>query len=337
MRKIGILLLTAIIAVAFSGCGAPAGNTNSGSNANANTGKTTAAAPTAESLLALDKQANEAYFKGDVKFFEGFLSDKFGEVHGGARYDKAAVLKMFGDNKCDVKPWTLEEPKMSMVDADTYVLSYKGTFDGSCTMGGKTEKIPSPIRAATVFVRNGDKWQAAFHGENEIIDPKAAPAAPPAKPEAKKEEAKPADKPADKPASNSNTAPAAPAPAKSANTDALVAVEKAGWEAWKAKDGKKLDEITAKNLTVLSPDGSWMTRAEILKFWVEMPCENIKNVDVKDGFGTDLSPTVGMLTFVGWADGTCFGQKNGSQDAMSIYVKEGDAWKLAFSFSAASM
>jgi hypothetical protein len=43
-----------------------------------------------------------------------------------------------------------------------------------------------------------------------------------------------------------------------------------------------------------------------------------------------------MLTFVGSADGTCYGQKNGPQDGMSIYIKEGDAWKLAFAFSAAA-
>lgn len=333
MRKIGMFMLTATVAVVFSGCGAPAGNsTGNSSNTNANTGKTSASAPTAETLLALDKQANEAYFKGDSKFFEGFLSDKFAQVHGGTRYDKAAAIKMIADTKCDMKPWTLDDPKMSMVDADTYVLSYKGTFDGSCTMGGKTEKAPSPIRAATVFVRNGDKWQAAFHGENAIIDPKAPPAAP-VKPEAKKEEAKPADKPA----SNTNSAPSVPTPAKSANTDALVAVEKSGWEAWKAKVGAKLDAITAKNLTILAADGTWMTRADALKFWVEMPCENIKTVDVKDGFGAALSSTVEMLTFQGVADGTCFGQKNGTQDSMSIYVKEGDAWKLAFGFSAATM
>ena len=61
------------------------------------------------------------------------------------------------------------------------------------------------------------------------------------------------------------------------------------------------------------------------------------SVDVKNGFGTALSATVEMLTFVGSADGTCFGQKNGPQDSLSVYVKEGNAWKLAFSFGTAGM
>ena len=33
---------------------------------------------------------------------------------------------------------------VSPIDADTYVVSYKGTFDGTCTMDGKTEKSPEP-------------------------------------------------------------------------------------------------------------------------------------------------------------------------------------------------
>lgn len=325
MRKIGMFMLTAIVALAFSGCGAPAGNTTGNSaNTNANTGKTAAVAPTADVLLAMDKQANEAYLKGDSKFFEGFLSDKFAMIEGGTRIDKVMSVKMISENKCDVKSWSIDDPKMTMIDADTYALSYKGTFDGSCAREGK---LPSPIRAATVFVRNGDKWQVAFHGENPIVDPKAPPAAP-AKPEAKEEPKKDEAKPA----SNLNTAPG-----KSPNTDALVALEKSGWTAWKMKDAPKLEEITAKNLAILGGDGKWLTRAETIKLWVEMPCENVKTVEVKEGYAVALSKNVEMMTFKGSADGTCYGQKNGTQDSMSVYVKEDGVWKLAFGFTAAMM
>jgi hypothetical protein len=329
MRKIGIFILTAITAVAFSGCGAPGGNSANTTNTNTNTGKTAAATPTAESLLALEKQANEAYLKGDGKFFETFLNDKFGMVEGGTRIDKAMAVKMISGVKCDVKTWSLEDPKMMMIDADVYGLTYKANYDGSCTWEGKTEKLPASSRTATVWVRSGDKWQPVFHGENPIIDPKNPPPPPPAT-EAKKEEAKPSDKPA-----SNSSAPAAPA--KSANTDALVALEKSGWEAWKAKDVKKLEELTAKNLTILTGEGTVLNRADTIKYWTEMPCENVKTVSVTDGFGTTLSPAVEMLSFKGTADGTCYGQKNGAQDGVSVYVKEGDAWKLAFAFMKAPM
>ncbi|MGQ0541278.1 MAG: DUF4440 domain-containing protein, partial [Blastocatellia bacterium] len=242
------------------------------------------------------------------------------------RMNKASAVNMIATVKCDMKDWKLEDPQMATIDADTAVLSYKGIFDGTCNgPDGKAAKVPSPIRAATIWVRNGDKWQPVFHGENPILDPKAPPL-PPAKPDAKKD---------DKTAANSNTA-APSTPVASPNTDALVKIELSGWEAWKAKDAKKLEEVMAKNLSILGGDGTWMNnRADIIKFWAEMPCENVKNVSVTDGFSTALSPTVEMLTFKGTADGTCFGQKNGVQPSMSVYVKEGDAWKLAFGFSQA--
>ena len=326
MKRTTLFILTAIAAVFFAACGAPAGNSPA-NNANTNAAKPTAAAPTADALLALDKQANEAYFKGDAKFFEGMLSDKFVILGpGGSRMDKAATTKMIAGVKCDIKDgWKLDEPHVSTVDADTYALSYKGTFDGTCTMDGKTEKAPSPIRAATVWVRSGDKWLAAFHGENLIVDPKA-PAAPPAKPEAKKEAPKKDDKAAP------NAKPAAPAADPS--TDVMMAIEKSVWEAWKARDAKKLEELTAKDITFVDIFGNvTSTKADTIKFWTEHKCD-IKSVSVADGTGTSLSATVAILTFKGTAEGTCDGQKLGGPIyGTSVYVKNGDAWRSAFTLN----
>src|SRR5207244_7012663 len=109
---------------------APAVNTGA-NNANPNTTKPVAAAPTADALMALDKQANEAYVKGNSKFFEGMLSDKFVILTGGGqRMDKAATVKMIAGVKCDIKSMDLTEPAMSMIDADTYALSHLRTGEG---------------------------------------------------------------------------------------------------------------------------------------------------------------------------------------------------------------
>ena len=322
-------------------CGGPAAN--AGANANTNSTKPVAAAPTADALMALDKQANEAYVKGNSKFFEGMLSDKFVILTGGGqRMDKAATVKMIAGVKCDIKSMDLTEPAMSMIDADTYALSYEATWDGTCNgPHGKSLKVPSPIRSASIWVRSGDKWQAVFHGENLIVEPKnppkAAPAAPPKKEEPKKN---------DKSAANSNTATnttaPAPAPAKStpdANTDALVKVELALWEAWKAHDAKKLDDLMAKDVSFVNIFGTYLaTRADALKDWTGTGCQ-VKSVSVSDGFVTALSPTVEMLTRKGTADGTCGGQEIGGTAiwGVSIFVKEGDAWKFAFGMNLSAM
>ena len=266
------------------------------------------------------------------------LSDKFVILGGGQRMDKAATVKMIAGVKCDIKSMDLTEPAMSMIDADTYALSYKATWDGTCNgPDGKPMTVPSPVRSASIWVRSGDKWQAVFHGENLIVDPKnppnAAPAAPPKKEEPKKD---------DKTAANSNTASNTAAPARAtpdANTDALVKVELALWEAWKEHDAKKLDDLMAKDVSFVNIFGTYLgTRADALKDWTGAGCQ-VKSVSVTDGFASALSPTVEMLTRKGTADGTCGGQKVGGTAiwGVSIYVKDGDAWKFAFGMNSPAM
>ncbi len=330
MKKTLLFISLAAAATFFAACGAPAVNTGA-NNANTNTTKPVAAAPTVDALMALEKQANEAHAKGDSKFFEGMLSDKFVILGGGQRIDKAATVKMIAGVKCDIKSMDLTEPAISMIDADTYALSYKANWVGTCNdPAGKPMKVPSPVRSASIWVRSGDKWQAVFHGENLIVDPtnppKAAPAAPPKNQSPKQD---------DKTAVNSNTAATTATPARAtpdANTDALVKVELALWEAWKEHDAKKLDALMAKDVSFVNIFGAYLaTRADTLKDWTAAGCE-IKSVSVTEGFATALSPTVEMLTRKGTADGSCGGQAVEGTDiwGVSIYVKDGNAWKFAF-------
>lgn len=356
MKRIQFTILLVAAAVFAAACGMPANNAPAN---NTNTAKPTAAAPTVDALFAMDKAANEAWIKGDKAHFEGMLSDKFVSAEMGKRMSKAELLQMVGSMKCDVKTWELTDPQMSMINADTYVMSYKGTFDGSCTgPDGKSMKIPSPVRAASVWVRNGDKWQGAYHGENVIVDP-AAPKAPVEKAaadkkpasaaaaddaadadvdakkeadEAGKETAKAMKEAGTKDAAKSDTTTVAAKAASSANTAALVALHTSGWEAFKARDAKKFDAMLTTNFVFVDPIGGYHSgKAEAIKIWTEtMKCEGITKVSFTDGVATALSPTVEILTGKGTADGTCDGQKNGDLWTTAVYVKEGDAWKLAF-------
>jgi ketosteroid isomerase-like protein len=337
MKRIAPFILLAAALTFVAACAAPPANTGA-NNANTSTTKPVAAAPTVDALMALDKQANQAYVKGDAKFFEEILSDKFVILtNSGQRMDKAATVGMIAGVKCDIKSMELTEPGMSMIDADTYALSYKASWDGTCDgPDGKPMKVPGPVRSASIWVRSGEKWQAVFHGENLIVDPKATPPSP--APAANKE----VPKKNDAPAANSNASSSTAAPAKAtpdANTDSLVKVELALWEAWKEHDAKKLDELMARNVSFVNIFGTYLaTRAEGMKDWTGNGCE-VKSVSVTDGFATALSPTVEMLTRKGTAEGTCGGQKIGGIPiwGVSIYVKDGDAWKFAFGMNLSAM
>ena len=334
MKKIGYFVLMGAVSAMFAACGSPAGN-SAANNANANAAKPVAAGPTTDTFLAMEKQANEAYIKGDSKFFEGLLSDKFVGVGGGQRTDKAAVVKMIAGLKCEIKDgWKLDELQMSMIDADTYAVSYKVTMEGTCTSDGHTEKMDKPIRSSTVWARSGEKWMPVFHGENVIVDPTAPPAKADAKkPEPRKEEAKKDDKAG----SNANTASAL-VPAKSANTDALMAVERPLWEAWKDHDAKTIDALLSKDVSFVNIFGTYLAnKADAIKDWTGAACD-AKSVSLTDGVGISISPTVGILTLTGSADGKCGGKDISGQKiyGTSVYVKDGDTWKWAFGFNSPS-
>jgi Domain of unknown function (DUF4440) len=190
------------------------------------------------------------------------------------------------------------------------VLSYRSTCDGTCTAAdGKPAKIPSPTRAATIWVRSGDKWLAAFHGENPIVDPKDSPKVTATPTQlARKSEIKPTDP----------------------STDTLIAVEKSVWEAWKAHDAQKLEALTSGDLSFIDIFGnSYSNKADTIKAWAGAICD-VKSVHVTDGVVTVLSPTVKLLMHTGTADGTCYGEKVPAVHGNSVYVKDGDLWKLAF-------
>ena len=99
MKKITLFILLAAASTFFAACGAPAANTGA-NNANTNTTKPVAAAPTVDALMALDKQANEAYVKGDSKFFEEMLRTTRHRTDGGSGWTRSN-RQMIAGGKCD--------------------------------------------------------------------------------------------------------------------------------------------------------------------------------------------------------------------------------------------
>ena len=305
MAKIKYFVFTVTAGLVFA---AWAGN-SSANNANAaNTAaKAAPVAPAKDALVTLEKSAYEAWKSKDAKFWDTFLSDKFVGYGSSGRLDKASATNEYTGADCEIKSYALSDEHMRPLGNDAALLTHKTTVDGTC--GG--QRVPANIRAASIFVRDGDTWKGAFHAEAPIVDPKAAPAGPVVKKEAaRKGEAKPV--------------------APDAGTDALVAAEKAVWEAWKEHDAKKLEHLTARDVSFVDDFGNYFaTKVDAIKDWTGPGC-NVKSVSITDGVGTMVSPTLAILRYTGTADGTCFGQKVGSVWGTSVYIKDGDAWKWTF-------
>jgi ketosteroid isomerase-like protein len=305
MAKVSSFVLSAAAALVLTVCARNALANNSNA---ANTSEGTApAGATKIALVTLEKSAYEAWKSKDAKFWDTFLSDKFVGWGSLGRLGKAAATKEYTGADCEIKSYALSNEHMSPLGKDAALLTHRVTINGTC--GG--QKIAADSWAAGVYVREGDKWKGAFHAEAPVVDPKAAAVKPVDQKDAYGEaKSKPTG--------------------QDARTDAMLAIERAVWEAWKEHDAKKIADLTARDISFINIFGMYLaTKADALKNWSGAGCD-VKSVGVTDAVGTMLSPTVGILTFTGTADGTCYGQKVGPIWGTSVYVKDGDHWKWNF-------
>lgn len=305
-----VLLLSACTPPAAN---APANANANAANANANVASGKPAAPTTEALTALETKAVEAWKNKDVKFWDTFLADNFVSLGpDGKRMGKGDIAKMMEGDKCEVKNYSFSDQHVTPVGTDAAVITMKVTSDYVCD--GKPG--PSPSISASLYERSGNEWKGAYHGEVLVMDPKNM------KPGEKKPEASPA---------KTTESPAAPS-GTDALTDSLMALEKSGWEAWKARDAKKLDDLTGSDVAFVDAAGKVTTsKADTVKSWTEPKCD-IKSFNLSDGKATMITGDAAILTFKSTVDGTCEGNPLGSVWATSLYVKDGDTWKFVYGF-----
>ena len=305
MTRIKYFVFTRATTLVFSAC---LGNALANTANPVNTAeKTPLDGPTKAALVMLEKSAYQAWKSKDARFWDAFLSDKFVGWGSSGRLDKTSAAKEYAGADCEIKSYALSHDQISPLGKDAALITYEATIDGTCD----GQHVPANSWAAAVYVRDGDKWKAIFHASAPVVDPKAAPAKPVDRDEARKEgTAKPID--------------------RNARTDAMLAGERAVWEAWKERDAKKLEVLTARDISFINIFGTYLaTKADALKNWSGAGCD-VTSVGVTDAAGTMVSPTVGILTFKATADGTCYGQKVGPIWGTSVYVKDGNAWRWTF-------
>lgn len=283
-----------------------AGAANVPANAVGPDEKTAPAQPAEALLLSRETSAYEAWKSRDAAFWQSFLSDKFVGWGSSGRLDKTSAIREYTGADCKIGRYAISDVQVTPLDRDAALITHKTSVAGAC--GGR--KIPHGRWAATVYVRNDKQWKAAFHAEATIVDP-AAPMGPVAgKAASQEDQTQSAD--------------------RDMYTDALLAREKAAWDAWKDRDTKRMDNLLAANVQFINIFGMHLaTKTEALKNWSGKGCE-VKSVALTDAAATMVSPTVGILTFHARADGTCYGQKVGPVWGSSVYVKHGATWKWTF-------
>jgi hypothetical protein len=115
-------------------------------------------------FMAMEKQAWDAFGKGDGKFFETFLTDEalVGTDFGFS--SKAQTVKDIGAKPCELKSYVFNNFKVVMLDKNTALATYEATQDTTC--GG--QKSPDKVIASTVYVKRKGKWMGMLHQESAV-------------------------------------------------------------------------------------------------------------------------------------------------------------------------
>jgi hypothetical protein len=114
-----------------------------------------------KALIASERKIHEAVAKGDKAIFLSLIAPNAWLADAGG-FMKASDLATALD-QIKVTTWAIGDEKVSWIDANTAILTYKWT--GAGTSHG--QPMPPAVYASTVWTRKGEKWLAVYHQESE--------------------------------------------------------------------------------------------------------------------------------------------------------------------------
>jgi len=107
----------------------------------------------------------------------------------------------------------------------------------------------------------------------------------------------------------------------------IIALEKAGWEAWKNKDASWFQVNQADDALSVHADGV-TNKAESIK---DIPNCDVKSVSLDNFKFLMVDKNTALITFVGMQDAVCGGKTQpATVRASSVYVKRGGKWLNVF-------
>lgn len=115
-------------------------------------------------LSANENALWNAWKDKDTKPFQMWLSADSVNVGDQGVSGKADVTKDLASMPCEIKSFTLSDWKLTMMNSDAALITYKGTQDGTCA----GTALPSAVWASSLWVNRKGKWLAAFHQETPV-------------------------------------------------------------------------------------------------------------------------------------------------------------------------
>lgn len=118
-----------------------------------------------DTLMTMEKQAWDAFGKGDGKIFESFATDDFQIIGDNGITGKADTIKAINTKPCDLKSYSFSNFKTTMLNKETVLVTYNAVQDGSC--GGQA--MPGKLAVSSIYVKRNGKWLGAFHQESTVM------------------------------------------------------------------------------------------------------------------------------------------------------------------------
>ncbi len=112
-------------------------------------------------IIALEKQAWQAWKNKNTNFFQNFLVNDALSVNADGVSDKAQIIEYY--RSCNVKSFSLSDFKFRMLDKNSALIAFAATQDAVCS------GIPNPatVRVSSVYVKRDGKWLNSFYSEVE--------------------------------------------------------------------------------------------------------------------------------------------------------------------------
>jgi hypothetical protein len=112
-------------------------------------------------IISTEKKLWEAWKMKDMKPFKANLSADSLMLSDTGVATKADALKEMESMSCEVKSYALSDIKVTFLNNDAALITYKSTQDATC--GG--QQVPAAVWASSAYVKRGGKWYAASHQE----------------------------------------------------------------------------------------------------------------------------------------------------------------------------
>lgn len=301
--------LTGILGVALLltiGCGGNDANAGRNADIARKLEKIAAESPTRSSLSALQMSALDARKNRDKAFWRQYLDEAFVSFRNGVRRDRLSELAEIDEDKCEYESHRLSGETLVPIGNDAVMLTAKADIQGVC--GG--DPAASPVTIATLYVRSGDKWRAAYHAQAAAFSVPAT--------------AKPRDGKRPEPPPTVSS----PAPLEAA----LAELERRVRNAVKTRSASDLQTAFTEDVTRVDRSGAvTIGKSAVVDGLTSAGCK-VARSEISGVQASPISSAVAILTYKANIEGTCDGKPLGPVWGTSVMQKVAGEWRIAYIF-----